>query len=85
MQEKPTEAFLVTVIREPAREITVADVIVGSLGIAGALLLLALVLGVLAGAALVLWHRWRPVGGDHLPPVKPSFTDADFPPSARVP
>ena len=84
MQDKPPDAFLVTVIREPAKEVTVADVIIGSLGIAGALLVLALALGVVAGGLLVIWNRWRPASSDHLPPVKPSFMDAEVPPSARV-
>ena len=84
MQDKPPDAFLVTVIREPAKEVTGADDIIGSLGIAGALLVLALALGVVAGGLLVIWNRWRPTSADHLPPVKPSFTDAELPPSARV-
>lgn len=81
MQEKPPDAFVVTVIREPVKEMTVADLIVGSLGIAGSLLALALVLGVLAGGWLVLWHRLRPVSRHHLPPVRPGFSDAELPPS----
>lgn len=79
MQEKAPDAFVVTVIREPVPEVTVADVIIGSLGIAGSLLALALVLGVLAGGWLVLWNRWRPASRRHLPPVRPSFTDLEIP------
>ena len=41
--QKAPDAFIVTVIKEPAKETTVADVIIGSLGIAGLLVLLALV------------------------------------------
>ena len=81
MQQKPPDAFIVTVIKEPAKEMTVADLIVGSLGIAGSLLALALVLGAVAGAWLVVWNKWRPASRRHLPPVRPGFTDAELPPS----
>ena len=71
-----------SVIREPADEMTVEELIVGSLGIAGSLLLLALALGAVAGGVLVVWHRIRPASRDHLPPVSPSFTDVSpTPPS----
>ena len=79
MQEKPPDAFVVTVIKEPVKEMTVADLIVGSLGIAGSLLVLALILGAAAGGWLVLWNRWRPASRRHLPPVRPNFTDAGLP------
>jgi hypothetical protein len=79
LQEKPPNAFVVTVIKEPVKEMTVADLIVGSLGIAGSLLVLALVLGAVAGGWLVLWNRWRPASRRHLPPVRPGFTDAGIP------
>ena len=81
MQEKPPDAFIVTVIKEPPQEMTVADLIVGSLGIAGSLLALALVLGAVAGVWLVFWNKWRPASRRHLPPVRPGFTDAELPPS----
>jgi hypothetical protein len=63
---------MVTVIRPPEEEMTVADLIVGSLGVAGSLLLLSLLLGALAGAALVIWHRIRPTPWRPMPPVSPS-------------
>ena len=69
------DAFIVSVIREPADEITVEELIVGSLGVAGSLLVLALALGAVAGGVLVVWHRLRPASRDHLPPVSPSFPD----------
>ena len=76
------DAFIVSVIREPADEITVPELILGSLGIAGSLLILALALGAVAGGVLVVWHRVRPASRNHLPPVSPSFTDVSpTPPS----
>ena len=81
MQQKAPEAFIVTVIKEPEKEMTVPELIIGSLGIAGSLLLVALILGAVAGAWLVIWNRWRPANRHHLPPVRPGFTDAGLPPS----
>ena len=72
MQQAPQPAFVVTVVKEPAKELTVADLIVGSLGIAGSLLVLALVLGAFAGGALVVWNRRFPADRNHLPPVRPT-------------
>jgi hypothetical protein len=81
--QKP-DAFMVTVIRPPVREMTVGDLIVGSLGLAGAMLLIALVLGAVVGGALVLWNRLRPRDWRPMPPVAPSLTTIDVPPSSRV-
>jgi hypothetical protein len=72
VQEAPPKAFVVTVIKEPVKEFTVADLIVGSLGIAGSLLVLALVLGAVAGGALVFWNKRFPANRRHLPPVTPT-------------
>lgn len=82
-QTPPPDAFVVTVVREPADEFTVADLIVGSLGIAGTLLLLALVLGGVAGVVLVMWNKWHPADRRRLPPVSPSFTDVTLPPTSQ--
>ena len=81
MQKQP-EAFVVTVIKESEPETTVGDVIVGSLGLAGAALLASLVLGAVVGGGLVLWYRWRPREWRPMPPVSPSFTNVDGPPSS---
>ena len=81
MQEQKPDAFVVTIIKEPAKEMTVPELIIGSLGIAGSLVLLALVLGLVAGAWLVIWNRFRPANRKHLPKVSPGFTDAGLPPS----
>lgn len=83
MQQKPPDAFVVTVVQEPVPEMTVADLIIGSLGIAGTLLLLALLLGLVTGGLLVLWNRRFPAARRHLPPVRPSFTDAGLPPTTQ--
>ena len=84
MQKPSSDAFIVTVIQEPEPEMTVADVIVGSLGVAGALLVLALLLGVVAGAVMVLWRRWRPRNWRPMPPVSPTWSGGDGPQSTQV-
>jgi hypothetical protein len=61
----------VTVAQEPADEFTIGDVIVGSLGVVGALALLAVVLGALSSLGLVAWRRHHPPDQDRLPPVVP--------------
>jgi uncharacterized iron-regulated membrane protein len=63
--------FIVTVIKEPEREMSVPELIIGSLGIAGSLLLLALVCGLVAGLVLVVWNKFHPATDRHLPPVSP--------------
>ena len=72
---------MVTVIRPPEPEMTVGELIVGSLGLAGTLLVLSLVLGAVAGTVLVVWHRIRPRAWRPMPPVSPSMAGRDVPPS----
>jgi hypothetical protein len=76
---------MVTVIRPPEPGMTVADLLIGSLGLAGTLLVCSLALGVVAGAALVVWHRVRPTPWRPMPPVSPSMSGADVPPSNPTP
>ncbi len=61
-------AFIVRLIEEPTPEVTVADVIIGSLGVAGAMTLAAVVLGLLFGAFLILRSRRRVIRHDDAPP-----------------
>jgi ABC-type phosphate transport system permease subunit len=81
VQEQSPPAFIVTVIEPPARQTTVADVIVGSLGLAGVLLLISLALGACVGAILVRWHQRHPPEQEHLPPVSPLVPDPGARPS----
>ncbi len=50
---QPTDAVIVRVIEEPVKSTTIVDVLLGSMGLVGALLLAALVLGVILGGALI--------------------------------
>ena len=79
--QKPQDSFVVSIIKEPQKEMTVGELIIGSLGIVGSLLVLALVFGAVAGAAMVIWNRYRPAASRHLPSVSPSVTDV--PPNSQ--
>jgi hypothetical protein len=50
---------IVKVIEQPAKEISVPDVLLGSIGITGVFLLGAVVLGFLLGGVLILFRRWQ--------------------------
>ena len=72
MQQGSPNAIVVTVVpATPAPERTVGDVILGSFAIAAALLLLALVLGVVVAGLRYAWNRKHPLDDDHMPPVTP--------------
>lgn len=85
MQDQYPDALIVTVIEPPVREMTVADLIIGSLGLAGVLLLISLALGACVGAVLVRWHRRHPPEDRHLPPVSPLIPDPGARPSPPAP
>jgi hypothetical protein len=84
-QEPPPPAIVVTVIQEPVPQTTVADVIIGSLGLAGLMLLISLVLGTVVGVLLVSWHRRHPPELGHLPPVSPLIPGPGAPPTSPAP
>jgi hypothetical protein len=56
--QQPT-SIVVRVVEQPVHETTIADVVVGSLGLVGALLLAAAVMGLLLGGGLILFKRLR--------------------------
>ena len=88
MQAPDTQRpFVVTIIPQtPAPQTTVADVVLGSLGVAGTLLVLAMCLGVVLAVVRLGWNRLHPASDDHLPPVAPeSLTTASAgPPSSQA-
>ena len=55
---QPRDPIIVRVVEQPVHETTISDVILGSLGLVGVLLLSALVLGALLGGGLVLYKRF---------------------------
>jgi len=54
LQQDP---IIVRVIDEPIHQTTISDVIIGSLGLVGVMLVSALLLGLFLGGALVLYKR----------------------------
>jgi len=51
--QPPPDSIIVKVIEEPVKSTTIVDVLVGSLGLVGALLLAAVVMGAILGATLI--------------------------------
>jgi uncharacterized protein YacL len=51
------QPIIVRVVEQPVHETTMSDVIFGSIGLVGVLLLAALLLGLLLGGALILVKR----------------------------
>lgn len=50
---QPPDSIIVKVVEQPVKSTTIVDVLVGSLGLVGALLLTAVVMGAVLGAALI--------------------------------
>ena len=75
--------LIVTIQREPAPSTSWADVIVGSLGVAGALGLLAVILGAVLGGLLVLLRRRREAADAHMPSVSPPTPLSSSAPGSR--
>lgn len=57
LQQAPP--IIVRVVEQPVHETTIADVVLGSLGLVGILLIAAAVLGLLLGGTLILYKRMR--------------------------
>lgn len=55
---QPSSPIIVRVVEEPARETTVVDVLLGSIGLTGLLLLIAALAGLALGGLLV-WLKKR--------------------------
>lgn len=64
-------AFIVRIVEQPAAEVTVADVILGALGIAGLMTLAAVILGLGLGWLLILRSRRRGGQDDQPPSIHP--------------
>ena len=78
LQNQP---ITVTLIPPPSHQTTLKDVFVGAVGVTGALLLAAAVLGVGLAVAIFLWNKRHPNDLGHLPPVSPLIVDPTRPPT----
>ena len=85
MQSPVPQPYIVKVIEEPKQELNFGDVIIGAIGVTGALVLLALVLGVVLAFLMIRWHRRHPPEHSHLPSVTPAVTDSDVRRSSPTP
>jgi hypothetical protein len=56
-QQQPP--IIVRVVEQPVHETTISDVIFGSLGLVGVLLIAAALMGVILGGGLILFKRLR--------------------------
>jgi hypothetical protein len=65
------QPMIVQIVPEPARQTTLADVLIGALGITGLLVLAAVLAGALLAVVLLRWNRRHPPQAGHLPPVAP--------------
>jgi hypothetical protein len=61
LQQQPPAPtpILVRVVEQPVHETTISDVIFGSLGLVGVMLIAAAVMGLILGGALILFKRLR--------------------------
>ena len=75
---------MVEIIRPPADELTIADLLVNSLGLAGAFAVAAIPLGLVVGYLMIKWNGRRPPEADHMPHVSPSLELDDRPLSSQV-
>jgi ABC-type phosphate transport system permease subunit len=74
-----TKPFIVHVIpKEPTEEMTVGDFLLSTFSLAGALVVLSLVLAALFAILLVRWNRRHPPELDHPPSINPD-TSGDRP------
>jgi ABC-type nitrate/sulfonate/bicarbonate transport system permease component len=59
LQQPPPSSIVVRVVEQPVHETTISDVIFGSLGLVGVMLLAAVLMGVILGGGLILFKRLR--------------------------
>jgi len=61
--QQSNQPIIVRVVEQPVDETSIADVILGSLGLVGVMLISALLLGLLLGGALIAFKRLRAKDG----------------------
>jgi len=68
--QPPPDSFIVEIIRPETAEVTVVDVLVGSLSLAGILAFVALPLGLLVGWLLIRRQQRHRPDEDHMPSIR---------------
>lgn len=56
---QPLTPVIVRMVDQPTKEISVADILMGSLGITGIFLIGAALLGLVLGGLFILFRRWQ--------------------------
>ena len=64
---QPMTPIIVRVMEAPTKEISVADILMGSVGITGLFLIGAALLGFLLGGGFIAFRRWRDQRDDRQP------------------
>jgi hypothetical protein len=59
LQQQPIMPTIVQVVPPPTRDVNVLDVLVGSLGLTGVIVLGSIVLGAALGASIIGYKKWR--------------------------
>lgn len=59
LQLQPVTPVIVKVVPAPTPEVGVVDILVGSLGLTGLIVIASLLVGLVAGGVLIAWSRWR--------------------------
>jgi len=70
---------MVEIIRPPTEQQTITDLLINSLGLAGALAVAAIPLGLVIGYLMIRWNARRPPEAGHMPHVSPSVELNDRP------
>ena len=65
------DAHIVSLVETPTHEITVVEVLLGALGVAGAMTLAAVTLGAVLGWLFILRSRRRGIEQEHPPSIHP--------------
>lgn len=68
--------FVVVPIPAPVHDASFFDVILGAVGLTGALIVASLVLGAGFALLLMIWHRHHPPEADRLPSISPLSPDS---------
>ena len=59
LQPQPVTPVIIKVVPTPTPEVGVVDILVGSLGLTGLIVVASLLVGLLLGGVLISYARWR--------------------------
>lgn len=86
MQSSLSKPYVVTVVPETPAEatgLTVGELLVGSVSMAGVMLTAALLLGIALAGVRVVVRRLSPPTADHMPPISMPGDETAEPPSSQ--